>query len=83
MIEFSSYKDLATADIGVFSPKATSVEGNQVEASRTFFRSEDGSLEIGNRPGSLLGTEDTCTTSPVAIRTPWRLSLNIRPSADT
>ena len=68
MIDFSSYKDLATADIGAFSPKATSIEGDQVEASRTFFRSEDGSLEIGNPPGSLLGTEDICTTSPAAIR---------------
>ncbi|MET0941715.1 MAG: hypothetical protein ABWY13_10165 [Mesorhizobium sp.] len=46
MIEFSTFNDLATADIGVFSPKPTSVEGKQVEASRTFFRSEDGSLEI-------------------------------------
>lgn len=47
MIEFSSFKDLANVDIGAFSPKPTSVEGNQMEASRTFFRSDDGSLEIG------------------------------------
>jgi uncharacterized protein len=47
LIEFSSYKDLATVDIGAFSPKPTSVEGNQKEASRTFFRSADGSMEIG------------------------------------
>ncbi len=47
MIEFSTYKDIATADIGGFSPKPTSIEGDQVEASRTFFRSDDGSMEIG------------------------------------
>jgi uncharacterized cupin superfamily protein len=45
--DLSTYLALANADIGAFSPKPTSITGNQVEASRTLFRSEDGSLEIG------------------------------------
>ena len=47
MIDLSTFAHLASADIGPFAPKPTSVEGNQQEASRTLFESEDGSLEIG------------------------------------
>jgi uncharacterized cupin superfamily protein len=47
MIDFSTFQDLATAEIGAFSPKPTSIEGDQVEAARTLFQSEDGSLQIG------------------------------------
>lgn len=47
MIDFSTFKDLATADIGSFSPKPTSIEGNQTEAARTLFESTDGTLSIG------------------------------------
>ena len=47
MIDFSTFKNLATAEIGPFSPKPTSVEGNQMEAARTLFESTDGTLNIG------------------------------------
>lgn len=47
MIDLSTYNDLANADIGPFAPKPTSLEGDQQEASRTLFESEDGSMEIG------------------------------------
>lgn len=47
MIDLSTFRDLGSAEIGPFSPKPTSVEGDQQEAARTLFQSEDGSLEIG------------------------------------
>ncbi|TIP18606.1 MAG: cupin, partial [Mesorhizobium sp.] len=42
LIDLSTFRDLATADIGAFSPKPTSIEGDQVEAVRSFFQSPDG-----------------------------------------
>ncbi len=47
LIDLSTYLDLANIDLGEFSPKPTSIEGSQMEASRTLFRSETGALEIG------------------------------------
>lgn len=47
LTDLSTYLGLATMDIGEFAPKPTSVEGNQMEASRVLFRSDDGTLEIG------------------------------------
>jgi uncharacterized protein len=47
LIDLATYHGLATAEIGPFSPKPTSIEGDQMEAARTLFQSEDGSLEIG------------------------------------
>jgi uncharacterized cupin superfamily protein len=47
LIDLSTFHDLAKADIGTFSPKPTSIEGNQVEAVRSFFQSPDGTVDIG------------------------------------
>ncbi|RUW52472.1 cupin domain-containing protein [Mesorhizobium sp. M1A.F.Ca.ET.072.01.1.1] len=47
LIDLSTFRDLATADIGAFSPKPTSIEGDQVEAVRSFFQSPDGTVDIG------------------------------------
>ncbi|QPC91082.1 cupin domain-containing protein [Mesorhizobium sp. INR15] len=47
LIDLSTFQDLAKTDIGTFSPKPTSIEGNQVEAVRALFQSQDGTLEIG------------------------------------
>jgi len=35
LIDLSTFHDLAKADIGAFSPKPTSIEGDQVEAARS------------------------------------------------
>ena len=47
LIDLSTFHDLAKADIGAFSPKPTSIEGDQLEAARSFFQSPDGSVDIG------------------------------------
>lgn len=47
LIDLSTFHDLAKADIGAFSPKPTSVEGDQLEAARSFFQSPDGTVDIG------------------------------------
>ena len=47
MIDLSTFHDLAKADIGAFSLKPTSFEGDQLEAARSFFQSPDGSIDIG------------------------------------
>ncbi len=47
MIDISTFPDVANIDLGKFSPKPTSLEGNQVEASRSLYRSPDGVIEIG------------------------------------
>lgn len=46
-MDLSTYSDLATGDIGDFASKPTSYEGNQLEASRSFFSSDDGMVEVG------------------------------------
>lgn len=47
LIDLSTFHDLAGAEIGPFAPKPTSIEGDQMEAARSFFRSADGTLDIG------------------------------------
>lgn len=47
MIDFSCLTDLATMDLGPFSAKPTSLEGNQVEASVALSNAADGRTEIG------------------------------------
>lgn len=47
MIDISTFPDVANIDLGKFSPKPTSLEGDQKEASRTLYRSPDGMIEIG------------------------------------
>ncbi|TIW38536.1 MAG: cupin, partial [Mesorhizobium sp.] len=47
LIDLSTFHDLATALIGAFSPNPTSIEGGQVEAVRSLFRSPDGTIDIG------------------------------------
>ena len=39
LIDLSTFHDLAKAEIGAFSPKPTSIEGDQLEAVRSFFQS--------------------------------------------
>ncbi|MER8984471.1 MULTISPECIES: cupin domain-containing protein [unclassified Mesorhizobium] len=47
LIDLSTFHDLAKAEIGAFSPKPTSIEGDQVEAVRSFFQSPDGTVDVG------------------------------------
>lgn len=47
MIEFLTSPDLATLELGEFSRKSTSIEGEQMEASRELWQSKDGMLSIG------------------------------------
>jgi len=47
LIDLSTFHDLAKAEIGAFSPKPTSIEGDQLEAVRSFFQSPDGTVDIG------------------------------------
>ena len=47
LIDLSTFHDLAKTDIGAFSPKPTSIEGDQVEAVRSLFQSPDGTVDIG------------------------------------
>ncbi len=47
LTDLSTFLDLAKADIGAFSPKPTSIEGDQVEAARSLFQSPDGTVDIG------------------------------------
>lgn len=47
LIDLSTFHDLANAEIGAFSPKPTSLEGDQVEAVRSFFQSPDGRVDVG------------------------------------
>lgn len=47
LIDLSTFHDLAKAEIGAFSPRPTSIEGDQVEAVRSFFQSPDGTVDVG------------------------------------
>jgi uncharacterized protein len=47
MIDLSSFQALAGLDLGPRSPKPTSIEGNQMEASVTLARHDGGQVEIG------------------------------------
>jgi uncharacterized cupin superfamily protein len=47
MIDLACFAGLATMDLGPFTPKPTSIEGGQVEASVTLSTTADGRTEIG------------------------------------
>ncbi|MBL9052886.1 MAG: DUF861 domain-containing protein [Tabrizicola sp.] len=47
MIDLSAFAALATMDLGPMSPKPTSVQGNQTEASVTLASHNGGKVEIG------------------------------------
>ncbi|MCJ7995624.1 DUF861 domain-containing protein [Rhizobium cremeum] len=47
MISFENFGDLLNLDIGTFSPKPTSIEGDQQEAAMALWTSPDGKLETG------------------------------------
>lgn len=46
-IDLSAFEGLAKMPLGPFSPKPTSIEGNQLEASVALCSHEDGQVEIG------------------------------------
>lgn len=47
MIPFQTFAHLADIDLGAAQPKPTSIEGNQVEAVKTLWKSPDGLAEAG------------------------------------
>lgn len=47
MIDLTCMTGLATMDLGPFTAKPTTIEGNQVEASVTLTTTADGGTEIG------------------------------------
>lgn len=47
MIDLSTFADLATQDVGPFSPKPTSLTEGQMEASVNLWQSADGLTNIG------------------------------------
>ena len=47
MIPFQTFAHLATLDLGTPQPKPTSIEGNQLEAATTLWKSPDGRAEAG------------------------------------
>lgn len=47
MIDLTCMTGLATMDLGPFTAKPTTIEGNQVEASVTLTTTADGKTEIG------------------------------------
>ncbi|MFC0218204.1 hypothetical protein FHS82_000549 [Pseudochelatococcus lubricantis] len=66
MIDLETYLDAAAIDLGPAHPKPTSTNGDQFEATRTLFTSEDGLVEIGVwecTPGHF--TADRSTSSEV------------------
>lgn len=64
MIAFLATSDLAALDLGEASPKPTSMEGNQREASRELWRSGDGLMRIGVwecTPGRFTASRDAAS----------------------
>lgn len=47
MIDYQTFAPLAATDLGAPEPKPTSIEGGQMEASKTLWTSPDGKLEVG------------------------------------
>lgn len=47
MVDLETFRALSNLELNDFSPKPTSIEGDQVEAARKLFEAPDGSLEIG------------------------------------
>ena len=74
LIDLSTFHDLAKAEIGPFSPKPTSIEGDQLEAVRSFFQSPDGTVDIGIwecTPGRFTPTARTRRRSATSSRGTW------------
>ena len=47
MIDFKTFAHLASIDLGQPRPKPTSIEGNQIEAAKVLWTSDDGLVEVG------------------------------------
>ncbi|MQT14892.1 cupin domain-containing protein [Segnochrobactrum spirostomi] len=47
MIDLDTFADAATLDLGPPEPKPTSLSGDQMEAAKALFTSEDGLVEVG------------------------------------
>ncbi|MDF1608537.1 cupin domain-containing protein [Hoeflea sp. YIM 152468] len=47
MINFDSFGDLSSLDLGDFAPKPTSFTDGQVEAAKQLWASEDGASKVG------------------------------------
>lgn len=47
MIDFQTFAHLALIDLGVAEAKPTSIEGEQLEASKMLWTSDDGLVEVG------------------------------------
>ena len=47
MIDFKTFAHLASIDLGPPRAKPTSIEGNQLEASKVLWTSDDGLVEVG------------------------------------
>lgn len=47
MTNFQTFAHLSSIDIGAFSPKPTSIDGDQKEAAKTLWTSPDEGLEVG------------------------------------
>jgi len=47
MIDFMTFAHLSGTDLGTPKPKPTSVEGNQLEAAKALWTSDDGLVEVG------------------------------------
>ena len=62
MIDFQTFAHLAATDLGEAAPKPTSISGDQFEASRTLWTSDDGLVEAGVwecTPGRFTAARDT------------------------
>jgi uncharacterized cupin superfamily protein len=61
MIDFKTFGNLASMDLGTLVPKATSTSGNQVEITKMLWQSDDGLLQFGVwecTPGRFTATKD-------------------------
>lgn len=62
MIPFQTFAHLLYTDLGAPEPKPTSFEGNQLEAAKTLWTSQDGLVEIGIwecTPGRFTASRET------------------------
>ncbi|MBS7543838.1 cupin domain-containing protein [Ancylobacter oerskovii] len=76
MIDLETYPGAATIDLGPAQLKPTSTTGNQFEAAKALFTSEDGRVEIGLwecTPGHF--TADRSTSSEICHVISGRASL--------
>jgi len=62
MIDFSTFESLSSIELGPAKPKPSSITGDQVEASRVLWQSDDGLTKIGVwecSPGRFSASRDT------------------------